>query len=485
MSKRQDIVVIGGGLTGLSAAYYAWHKAKEQGKQISITLVEKADRLGGKIETLRKDGCVIEKGPDSFLARKLPMVELAMALGMEAELTATNPNAKKTYILCNGELHSIPPGTVLGIPTEIEAFLASSLISEEGKQIALQDLDMEPRMSTEDESLGSFLDRRLGREVTEHIAEPLLAGIYAGNMNELSLQATFPQFGELEREHGSIISGMQENRKAGVSLPGLPDVVRGTTFLTFRNGLSSLVEHLQAALEQAVHLSCGTAVEGLIHEKDGGYTLRLSDGSMISCDQVIVTTPTYHAAPLLKPLIDVTMLENIPYVSVANVVSAFDRSQIPGDWDGTGFVIARKEGRAITACTWTSTKWTHTSPEDTMLIRCYVGRAGDEARVNSSDEELQQVVREELSELLGIEAMPRFVEITRLNHSMPQYKVGHVQRLAAFRQQLAAQLPGVFVAGAAYDGVGLPDCIRSGRAAGEEAVEQWLNQQKHHSSSTS
>lgn len=476
MSTRQDMVVIGGGLTGLSAAYYAWHKAKEQGQQVSITIVEKAERLGGKIETLRKEQCVIEKGPDSFLARKLPMVELAMALGMEDELTATNPNAKKTYILCNEKLHSIPPGTVLGIPTEIEAFLESSLVSEVGKQIALRDLEMEPLMSTEDESLGSFLDRRLGREVTAHIAEPLLAGIYAGNMYELSLQATFPQFGILEREHGSIIRGMTANRQAGVSLPGLPDVARGTTFLTFRNGLSSLVERLEAELQPYTHIACETSAEEITHEQDGSYVVHLSDGSLIHCDHVIVTTPAYHAAPLLKPLTDVSMLDGIKYVSVANVVSAFDREQLPGDWDGTGFVIARKEGRAITACTWTSTKWTHTSPEDTMLIRCYIGRAGDEGRVNGSDEELKQMVQEELQELLGIEVAPRFVEITRLNHSMPQYPVGHVQQLAAFRQQLSEQLPGLFVAGAAYDGVGMPDCIQSGRVAGETAVEQWLNQ---------
>lgn len=481
MSTRQDIVIIGGGLTGLSAAYYAWHKAKEQGQQASITVIEQAQRLGGKIDTLRKEQCVIEKGPDSFLARKLPMVELAISLGMKEELVATNPNAKKTYILCDGKLHSIPSGTVLGIPTELEAFLESTLVSEEGKQVALRDLELEPRLSTEDEALGSFLDRRLGREVTEHIAEPLLAGIYAGNMNELSLQATFPQFGELEREHGSIIRGMTANRQAGVSLPGLPDVARGTTFLTFRNGLSSLVERLEAELQQHVQLLCGVSAEELTHEMDGSYMVRLSNGSSIICDQVIVTTQAYHAAPLLKSLTDVTMLEGIKYVSVANVVSAFDRDQLPGSWDGTGFVIARKEGRAITACTWTSTKWTHTSPEDTMLIRCYIGRAGDEARVNGTDEELKRVVQAELRELLGIEATPRFVEITRLNQSMPQYPVGHVQQLAAFRQQLTEQLPGLFVAGAAYDGVGMPDCIRSGRAAGEVAAEQSWKQHKQSS----
>ncbi|WP_028596348.1 protoporphyrinogen oxidase [Paenibacillus assamensis] len=475
MSECQDIVIIGGGLTGLSAAYYAMEAAKASGQHLSITIVERRPELGGKIDTLRTQGCVIEKGPDSFLARKLPMYDLAKSLGLESELVSTNPNARKTYILANGKLHQMPAGLVLGIPTEIKPFVKSGLISMGGKVRALTDLVRKPRQSTEDESLGHFLDRRLGPEVTENIAEPLLAGIYAGDLRKLSIQATFPQFAQLERKHGSLIKGMMANRKAGNSVPGLPDVVKKTTFLTFKNGLSTIVERLQEVLLPHVQLRCSAGASELHKHEDGTYTLKLSDGSDIRTKQIVVTTPSYDAAPLLKKHMDVTTLEQIRNVSVANVVSAFDRSKLPNTLDGTGFVIARNEGRAITACTWTSIKWTHTSPEDTMLIRCYIGRANDEERVDWPDDALKRTVRNELKELMNIDIEPKFMEVTRLHRSMPQYDVGHVQRIAAFRQQLSQSLPGIAVAGGAYDGVGMPDCITSGRKAGEQAVAALLN----------
>lgn len=472
MNERQDIVVIGGGLTGLSAAYYAWQKAQAEGTSISITIIEKEKSLGGKINTLRRDNCVIEKGPDSFLARKLPMVELAQSLGLESELVATNPHAKKTYILCRGKLHPMPPGLVLGIPTQLKPFMKTGLISVWGKARALLDLVKKPRESTEDESLGSFLDRRLGHEVTSHVAEPLLAGIYAGDLSKLSLQATFPQFEEVERKHGSLIRGMMANRKQGQSLPGLPDVAKGTMFLTFKNGLGSLVDRLREQLSPHVNIRNEAEAVQLNVLEDGTYEVLLSDDTSIAAQQVILTTPAFDTAPLLRPYLDVSMLDNIHYVSVANVVSAFDRAKLKNKWDGTGFVIGREEKRAITACTWTSIKWTHTSPEDTMLIRCYVGRAGDEERVDWPDEALKRTVKNELKQLLDIEVEPRFMEITRLHRSMPQYPVGHVQSLAQFRSRLKEELPGVHIAGFAYDGIGMPDCIRSGRTAGETAVAQ-------------
>lgn len=479
MSEQQDIVIVGGGLTGLSAAYYAWSKAAASGKMPRIAIVEQSGRLGGKIDTLHRDGCVIERGPDSFLARKLPMVELAQALGMEDDLVATNPKAKKTYILCHGKLHPMPKGLVLGIPTDTQAFLKTGLISPKGKLKAMRDLVIEPNMSTEDESLGHFLNRRLGQEVTENISEPLLAGIYAGDMSKLSLKATFPQFAEVEREYGSLIKGMQATRRKGQSVPGLPDVAKGTMFLTFKDGLGSLVSKLEEVLQPHVTIVTGASVTNIKQLVEGGYELDLSNDHQIQAEQVIVTTPSFAASPLLKPYVNVEALDQINYVSVANVVSAFDRSKLTGAWDdGTGFVIARHEGRAITAMTWTSTKWTHTSPEDTVLIRCYVGRAGDEERVDWPDEALKHTVLNELAELMHIQVEPRFMEVTRLKHSMPQYPVGHVEAIASLRAALKRELPGVAIAGGSYDGVGLPDCIRSGQLAGEAAVEAWISKQQ-------
>ncbi|UHA72578.1 protoporphyrinogen oxidase [Paenibacillus sp. 481] len=471
MDCSRDIVIIGGGITGLSAAFYAWKQAQENGLSINITVVEKAPKLGGKIETMYRDGCVIEKGPDSFLARKLPMIELARDVGLESELVATNPNAKKTYILKRGKLHRMPPGLVLGIPTEMGPFAKTGLISIFGKLRALTDLIRKPRMSNEDESLGGFLDRRLGKEVTEYVAEPLLAGIYAGDMRKLSLQATFPQFGEVERKHGSIIRGMIASRTAGQSVPGLPDVAKKTTFLTFRRGLGSLVERMEQVLRDNVQFKTGVEALRIAKCDDGQrYEVQLSDGAVLQASRIIVTTPSNFAAPLLRDHIDVSALEAIEHVSVANVITAFKRSDIKAKLDGTGFVISRREGRAITACTWTSIKWLHTCPEDTLVIRCYIGRAGDEERVEWPDEALKRTVIKELKELMDIDAEPKFMEITRLRQSMPQYPVGHVQEITRLREALKRDLPGVFVAGQPYEGVGMPDCIRGGRAAGEAAA---------------
>lgn len=211
--KLRNIVIVGGGLTGLSAAFYTRKMYKEAGYTPRITLVEKAPVLGGKIETLHKDGFVIEKGPDSFLARKTAMIDLAKELELDHELVSTNPEAKKTYILHEGQLHPMPPGLVLGIPTELQPFLRSGLISLGGKLRAMMDFVIPPRRIPGDEALGDFIERRLGKEVLENVTEPLLAGIYAANMKTLSLQATFPQFAEVEQQYGSLIHGMMTGRK--------------------------------------------------------------------------------------------------------------------------------------------------------------------------------------------------------------------------------------------------------------------------------
>lgn len=471
MNCSRDLVIIGGGITGLSAAYYAAKKAEENGQTLRIAIIEQTSRLGGKIETLRKDGCVIEKGPDSFLARKMPMIDLARDLGLESELVATNPHAKKTYIVRRGVMHRMPPGLILGIPTELAPFAKTGLISVMGKLRALMDLFKKPRMSTEDESLGSFLERRLGHEVIEHIAEPLLAGIYAGDMSKLSLQQTFPQFAEVEQKYGSLIKGMIANRKAGQSLPGLPDVARGSTFLTFRSGLTSLVERLDDVLREAnVDIELGVGAERFEKLADGGYRIYLDNGNTMETPSIVVTTPSYHASTFLNDHVDTSALEAIEHVSVANVVSVFERSVVTKPLDGTGFLISRKEKRAITACTWTSIKWPHTSRGDKLIVRCYIGRAGDEERVEWPDEALKRTVRNELRDLMGVTAEPEFVEITRLKRSMPQYPIGHVQAIQRLREQVGKELPGIYLAGQPYEGVGMPDCIRSGRIAGEQSI---------------
>ncbi|MCQ4086983.1 protoporphyrinogen oxidase [Saccharibacillus sp. JS10] len=459
MAEPRNVVIIGGGLTGLSAAFYTRKLLREAGVDPVVTVVEKGSVWGGKIETLHKEGFVIEKGPDSFLARKTAMVDLAKELEIDHELVTTNPEAKKTYLLHKGTLHEMPPGLVLGIPTQIGPFLKSKLVSPAGKIRALMDYVLPARRTEEDESLGHFIERRLGHEVLDNVTEPLLAGIYAGDTRHLSLNSTFPQFGVVEREHGSLIRGMMSGRKPTETHTG----TKKSMFLTFRQGLQSMVHALVTELSGNVDLRLNTGAESITKLPQGGYTVQLQDGSTLQADDIIVTTPTFATSKLLAPHVNTAALDEIKYVSVANVVLAFDKKDIRTNFDGSGFLVPRKEHRTITACTWTSTKWLHTSSDDKVLMRCYVGRAGEQEALKQDDAGLVELVRKDVLDLMGIDAQPLFTEVTRLNHSMPQYPVGHKQKIQDLRTQMAQALPGVYIAGAGYDGVGLPDCIRQAK----------------------
>jgi len=464
------IVVIGGGISGLSSAFYLRKKAKEQGKKIQIKLIEAEAKLGGKINTLHKEGFVIEKGPDSFLSRKLPIIELAHELGIEGELVPTNTKAAKTYIMKHGKLHEMPKGLTLGIPTSILPFLATELVSGQGKLTALADLLKAPQPADGDESLGGFLARRIGDEVVTSIAEPLLAGIYAGDLYKLSLNATFPQFGQYEKEYGSIIMGSRHSRAK------LAEQNKGkapATFMTFRKGLQTMVNALIDALKD-VTVYTNTKVDA-INKGNGRYELDLSNGEKLAANAVLITTQAFAAHQLLKPHINSEFLAKIRYVSVANVVLAFDKKEFDVDFDGSGFLVPRSEGLHITACTWTSNKWLHSAPEDKVLLRCYVGHSEDQQSVKLDDEALIAAVRSDLEKVIGLKAVPRFTEITRLNSSMPQYDVGHLEAIEAFRAELNDKLPGVRVTGAAFHGVGLPDCIRQGRDIAEQMLHELDN----------
>lgn len=453
------VVVIGGGISGLSSAFYLQKLARESGQTIRIVLVEAGDHLGGKINTLHKEGFVIEKGPDSFLSRKLAIIDLAHDLAIEDELVATNPNASKTYIMNELCLHAMPPGLVLGIPTDIIRFLQSDLVSPAGKLAALADLLKEATPAERDESLGGFLARRIGKELVAKIAEPLLAGIYAGDLYKLSLNATFPQFAQSEKEFGSVILGSRHNKRVtNAQNQGKTPA----TFMTFRNGLATMVNALEKALSE-ITIKLNSKVERF-EKTEQGYTVQLQDGEQLQAQAVIVTTPAFVSDKLLSPHINSEALANIRYVSVANVVMAFDKSNFGVDFDGSGFLVPRSEGLHITACTWTSNKWLHSSPEDKVLLRCYVGHSEDQLSVKLDDESLIAAVREDIRRSVGLTAEPLFTEITRLDHSMPQYPIGHVDAIRDMRIELSEKLPGVWVTGAAFDGVGLPDCIRQGKA---------------------
>lgn len=472
------ILIVGGGITGLSAAWYAQKQASTLNRPVHITLAEKTEHFGGKIQTEVHDDFIMEKGPDSFLARKTIILELIRELGLEDELVGTNPHARKNYILHRNRLHLMPAGSVLGIPTKVKPFLQTGLLSPMGKWRAAADFLL-PFREQKDLSLGAFLERRLGREVTKNITEPLLSGIYAGNAHDLSLDATFPQFRTLVREHGSLIRGMihtrqERNRNTATDplLQHLPEELKDSAFLTLRHGLSYLIDTLVSTLEQngvRLHQQLGvTTVEKA--ENDSSH-IRFDTGETAAFDRVVLTAPVHHTARMLPEKPPFNNLKAIPYVSVANVVMAFPKSRRMSGWDASGFVIPRNEGKTITACTWTSVKWPHTSPDDQVLIRCYVGHSKDQSIVEQSDEAILAAVRTDLKTITGLDETPAFYRVTRWKQAMPQYGTGHLDRLRHIREALAQERPGVILAGAGYEGVGIPDCVRQGKEAALQVLK--------------
>ncbi len=479
MEKR--IVIAGGGISGLSAAYYVNKWCQSMEIDANIILVEKSNALGGKIRTSRKDGYVIEQGPDSFLGRKLPIIRLIHELGMESELVGTDPAAKSNYILHDGKLAKMPKGLSYGIPTEVGPFIKTGLISMKGKIRAAGDLFLPRKREAGDEALGSFISRRLGNEVLDQLVEPLLAGIYAGDTESLSLLSTFPQFSEMEQKYRSLILGMLAQKKAprktqAAPLPfELPPIVQKSFFLSLRNGLSSLVERLEQELvASGVQIQKGCGVRKVLREANE-YRITLENDQSLAADGVILALPSYESYKLLGGLPEADGLEKTPYVTVANVVFGYQKDALDIDLKGSGFVVPRSEGRFITASTWVSSKWPHTAPQDKVLLRGYIGRLGAEAPVAWSDSQLADGVQQELKAIMGIEAQPEFALTTRWNNAMPQYTVGHLERVHNLRVALAKQYPQLLVCGSGYNGVGIPDCI----GQGEEVARQLAASFRH------
>ncbi|WP_232463399.1 protoporphyrinogen oxidase [Tumebacillus avium] len=475
--QGKTAVVIGGGITGMSTAYYLEQQAREAGVDLQVILLEADDKLGGKVQTVRRDGFVIEAGPDSFLARKTAAVNLCRELGIDGELVGTNPNARKTYILHQGKLHRIPQGLNIGVPTQFMPFATTTLLSWGGKLRAGLDLIKPKSTHQGDQSLGAFLERRLGTEVVDRLAEPLLAGIYAGDLRKLSMRATFPQYETLEQKHGSLIRGMlaqAQEAKAQANAPKKPELgarpLPNSVFLTFRTGLARLIESIEAAYKRT-EVRKNTRVEKLEEREGGGYTVRLQDGSALEADAVVLTTPNFEAANMLPASFAAkTQLNQVPYVSVATVVLAFDQGAIDFPLDASGFVVPKKEGITITAATWTSSKWLHTAEDGKVLMRFYVGRGGDEAIVEEPDEEIIRRVRKDLQSTMGVTADPAFSIVTRWKRSMPQYTVGHLDRVKSFTDQAERDLPGVYFAGAGFTGLGIPDCIGQGITTADKVI---------------
>ena len=452
------IVIVGGGISGLAAA----HRLIEPG-QANVTLIEASTRLGGTIQTEHRDGFLIERGPDSFISEKPEALELAKQLGLDSRLIQTNEKYRRSFIVRNGRLRPVPEGFQLLAPSRMWPFLMSDIFSVSAKARMAMDLLL-PRKGTngtQDESLASFVRRRLGQEALERMAQPMVGGIYTADPETLSLRATLPRFLDMEREHRSLILAMLrqgQRHKTGTS------GARYSLFLSFDRGMQVLVDAL-AKVKADVRLN--TRVANLRYNNQT-WTITTNTGEQFEADAVCLAVPAYIAASLLNGDL-AAKLTNIKYASTATINFAYERSAINHPLDGFGFVVPFIEKRSLLACTFSSVKFSGRAPEHHVLLRAFAGGALQPEVFALDEAEMVARVEADLRELLGITAKPLFTEVAKWERSMPQYEVGHLDRIAEIENEVN-KLPGLTLAGNAYRGAGIPDCIRSGQTAAQSLL---------------
>jgi oxygen-dependent protoporphyrinogen oxidase len=443
------LAVVGGGIAGLAAA----RRLEALVPDAEITLVEKSERLGGKLLTEQIEGFLVEGAADSFLSRKPRGVGLCEELGLATRLVGRRPELARSFVRLGDELHRLPEGLTGMIPADLGALADSALLSDAGLARLEAEPEVPPVAVDGDESVAAFVSRRLGPEAYERLVEPLMTGIYGGDGEQLSLLATFPNLRALELEHGSLLTGLALQTPAPGEYP---------PFVSLRGGMEELVRAVAGALERTT-FTVGAATQ--VRRQEGGYAVHLADGRTVWADAVVLAVPAYAAADAVAD-IDADLAEPlaaIPYASPAIVTLAFAADDVQRPPDGYGYVVPKVEGSDVLACTWSSNKWDGRAPAGQPLVRVFLGRFGGRDVTELPDDELIDLARDELR-VVGVDAEPRFTRIHRWPRGMPQYTLGHPERLARIDAALERH-PGLALAGSAYRGVGIPDCIESGEAA--------------------
>ncbi len=459
-------VVIGGGIAGLAAAYRLSELAREHHDPLAVTVVERSNRLGGPIQTEHEGGFVLECGADSFLSEKPWALALARRLGLEGELIPTG-ELRRTMVVCRGRLTEIPLGFNLLAPIDLMPLLRSPILSWRGKLRLLLEPVLPRRSGGAEESIASFVSRRMGREVLERLAQPLAAGIYTGDPAVLSIEATLPRFAEMESHYGSVIRGLKavQKKTAARQVSG----ARWSLFLSFARGMQTIVDALARELADAIRLN--VSVQSLAPPAAGQkWRIGLSDGTMVNADAVICAARAGDAAALITPM-DAELasrLGRIDYTSAATVNLAYRESDFPQMPRSFGFVVPVIEGRRIVAGSFSSLKFAGRAPDGCVLMRVFIGGALQKEMMALSDDEMVAAARAEIGALLGVSAPPILIRVARWVDSMPQYAVGHMALVSEIEERVRT-LPGVYLAGAAYHGVGIPDCVHNGEQAAEAA----------------
>ncbi len=461
-TETHKVVVVGAGISGLSAAYYLQKQAIEQSLEIEITLIDAAHRFGGQIQTLQKNGFVIERGPDSFVSRKNSIQQLAKEVGIAEQLIQSAPG--ETHVAVGNQLYPIPHGSVMGIPINFRSFLTSGISSWFGKARALGDFVLPVSTIVEDQPLGKFLRRRFGNELVENVVEPLFSSVFAGDIDRLSLKATFPELLEANEQTGGLIRGLKKNKVKSF------ETEKQGVFQTFQGGLEVLVKSLEKELEHNTLLK-GVKVEKInVHQRQ--VHLQLTNESAILADQVVFALPHAQLLPIFEPHGLLKELKEMPSTSVATVTIVFPESAVMDDLDCSEFVVARTSEFTITACTAVHMKWPSLVPSGKHVYRAFIGQVGDEAVVDLSDSEIVKAVLEDLQTLLNLQGEPDFTVVSRMKEAMPQYLVGHKERINLATSAVQHAFPMIQLIGGSFDGFGLSACVDQGKAAASHSINQ-------------
>ena len=482
------IIIIGGGVAGLGAAYKVTRAASE-GHDVEFLLLEKDRRLGGKIQTeivpdpLEKGRFIVDGGPDCFLTEKPACHRIARLTGIFSDELPTDESRKRTWILSHGKLHPLPDGIFMFAPTRFLPFATTGLFSWPGKIRMAMDLFIPPKQVApgefNDETLESFVVRRMGRECLDRLAEPLVGGVHASDPAQMSLAATFPRLLEMEQKYGSLMKGFIAARRKVEEMrrkyPLKPGEKPRTFFTSFVNGMQELTDRM-ADVGGRERMRTGLTVSALRRTHDGAWSVLFSDGPSVDGDAVIIATESWAAEPLMRPhdqaIADA--LANIPTSSSATISIAFKESEVGFDLNAFGVLCPLRESRALMAATYSSTKWPGRAPVGKVLLRGFVGGPHNQEIVKGSDEELVQTVLAEFRDILGINpfAKPIFSRVFRWHLGMPQYTLGHLQRVELIEDR-SAHIPGLALAGGCYRGVGVPNCIESGERAVSKILSEW------------